>query len=441
MSSNLEINLYSLTMSSEETYTLIDDSAVKITGKQIACEKKVEYPSAYFASISDKPFVHIYYRDTTLDVLRASIMEHMSPGSIEITQAIAYLYKLYSARKEKNVEEWNSYNIKIADANTDIDPFVMLKVNLHPEKPVDPSTGSTARDSKIDLWLPYVLTSVFRTSRVVHETYRTLLIENITKQAVGLSEEIGVSLESMATSYASWTNNPDYCKLMAALDMFYYRFPKSIYSNIRVGTITARYRECAALTNYQHLTKVVGSPTMGGLFEWVFNVAIKNDILRIFHGDEELDKEFSYFPYQVDFNLVQKSAYSASVNSALYVWGSIVCVLNKDLQSLNSRLLRFDSITDVVWNAKLLGYVKSNRVNTKVFFKKENTANPQIVSAPILTTTGDMPTGSNPIAWFNYMKGRNYVFPQECLDFFQSVKESIIEPREGTIGHYIKNTF
>lgn len=309
------------------------------------------------------------------------------------------------------------------------------------DKPVDLSTTNENVSEKFDQWFPHALTAVFRISRVSHEMYRSTLIANITKQAVGHTDDDAISIESICTSNASWVNNPDYCKMIATLDMFYYRFPKSIYSSVRIGTITSRYRECAALTNYQHLTKVVGSTTMGGLFEWIFNATLKDDILRIFHGEEELDQEFSYFPYQVDFGCVQRSAYSASVNSALYVWGNIVCVLNKDLQAQNARLLKFDNITDVVWNAKLLGYVKSNRVNTNIFFKEDTADNPQIISAPIITTTGNMPTGQHPVAWFNYMKGRGYEFPPQCIEFFNSVKNSIVDPREGTIGHYIKHTF
>ncbi|UZC34535.1 nucleoprotein [jopcycgri virus 1] len=423
----------------EKSYVLIGDDSKILKGQTIACEKAVEYPSTFFSSTPlKKPNINIYYKDKDIKVIRNSLHQKICEGSGDVLQANAYLYKLYKDKIERNHHTWVSYGITIGTENADVNPFSMVTISEHVTGGND-LTSTIEAPVSVDKWLPYVLVFIFRVSRIVHDNYRIMLIDSVKRQAVGLPDTI--SLEALISSCGSWINNPDYCKIIASLDMFYYRFPKSDLSNIRIGTISSRYRECAALTNYQHLVKVVGAESMGALFEWVFNSTVKDDLFRIFKSGEELDKEFSYFPYQVDFGLVQKSAYSATTNSGLYTWGSIVCVLNRDPQSLNARLLNFNSITDVVWNAKLLGYVKSNRVNTQIFFKEQNAHDPVIMSNETSNIMTGLPTGSNPVRWFNYMKSRNFAFPDECITFFNLIKESITDPRPGTIGEYIKMNF
>lgn len=104
------------------------------------------------------------------------------------------------------------------------------------------------------------------------------VIEDIANKAPA-----GLSFATIRGASSFSEQNRDYSRMAATYDLFYRRFPEHDGAKIRVCTITARCKDCAELTDVEHLRVI--DVQFGVLALWIRVGSKRADINRSSHGD------------------------------------------------------------------------------------------------------------------------------------------------------------
>jgi hypothetical protein len=121
--------------------------------------------------------------------------------------------------------------------------------------------------------------------------------------------------------------DPDIKKVFAAVDMFLTKFDDHEFGFIRAGTLILRYKQCMGLLDLFFADTAFYLPR-GEILQWIYLDPVADQIVRMYETEDELEDMFSYMPYCVDFELVGKSPYSATVNDAVHNWTHILGCLS-----------------------------------------------------------------------------------------------------------------
>ncbi|KAG8179928.1 hypothetical protein JTE90_025253 [Oedothorax gibbosus] len=112
--------------------------------------------------------------------------------------------------------------------------------------------------------------------------------------------------------------------------MFLSRFPNCAAAKIRICTIPSRYRGCTVLTSLRQLAEIMGMK-LGELIFFCFTDPLLNDVVRIGKEGEGIDVTDGYSPYQQDFQMVERTAYSVTANPTLFFWIHVIgCFLGEE---------------------------------------------------------------------------------------------------------------
>ncbi|XP_049311308.1 uncharacterized protein LOC125778331 [Bactrocera dorsalis] len=199
----------------------------------------------------------------------------------------------------------------------------------------------------------------------------------------------------------------------------------------------------------------MGLVNQGDLLLWIFDKTLADEAMRIFKDGEEYGSQYSYFPYQVDFGLCTRSAYSARMNPALHCFGNIIGAMMTQVRSFNARMILQANVKDVISNAQLVGFVFATRSERNIQFLRSDDPNldqghEEYGKQKKLDSEGDdldeeedpnqliPPTGREPLDWFNWYDQVNGKPSKEMRKFFKQVQDSIQNVRPGSIGEVCK---
>lgn len=196
--------------------------------------------------------------------------------------------------------------------------------------------------------------------------YRILKIKQNPEYLTVISKRINTHMKSWSDSavglplvldkYESWAMDTGYTGLIAAIDMFFYRFPNHSSAKIRVCTTGSRYRDCTSLLSYSYISDLLGFPNFEQLVLWMFIPAIGDEIDRMMKSGEENVDQYSYFPYQIDLRLVRKSCYSATANPLFHQFAHAIGCLMKSDRSMKARFITDKLKTTIIAKAHALPY-------------------------------------------------------------------------------------
>lgn len=103
-------------------------------------------------------------------------------------------------------------------------------------------------------------------------------------------------------------------KMVAAVDMFFNKFPDHEYNALKVCTLRSRFRDCTALLSIGYFSSLVSLEHESDALDWFLTEKQADEAVQMMNPDQELTQEDSYFPYQSDFRLVKKTYYSSAKN-------------------------------------------------------------------------------------------------------------------------------
>lgn len=257
-----------------------------------------------------------------------------------------------------------------------------------------------------------------------------------------------MSLNGVQTMYSSWGHDKGFLKMVAALDMFLYKFKSHEDSILRMGSLVSRFKDCTALLSFGYAMSILNIEA-GALMDWVFIKTMADEILRLSKSGQESGSSNSYFPYQSDLGLISKSAYSSNANSYLFTWIHMIGSLLGHRRSQNARLIFEGSFSDVGLNAVMVVWAFARGGELTPQFDHAGTdyganidpASDDESEDEERDATWRLTTGRDPKTWFVLLKTESFSVPKPVRSAITRQINRIDEVREGTIGYHVKTRF
>ncbi|AJR28568.1 nucleoprotein [Keuraliba virus] len=394
---------------------------------------EVKYPKEFFKE-PKKPRLTIYYKKADLPKMRAYVRQGLVEYKLDIKIVNSYLYYvLENLPAHQLTSDWTSFGIQLGNARDEIKHFVMFDVDLKGES--FPNEAVAADDAaKDDKALVFLLLFQYRVSRASHDGYKTDLCDKAIKTLNAMSLNSPALTKGLISVTAAWPSNIDYTKIVAGVDMFYFKNKEATWADLRFCTLGSRYKDCAALTALSHVTQLTGVK-LCQLLLWVFTERMADEADRLSEPGNEVDKADSYMPYMRDMGISDKSPYSAQVNPSLTTFCHVVGCLSDSTRSKNSRLAGEVDRSNSVINGVIVGYVFGTR---PVFVQAygADSSSEQVVVEPN-TVIGAMPKNADPDEWFAFLSTDGFILPDEIRAWFEKKVKNLKDTRAGTIGSFL----
>ncbi|UBB42387.1 nucleocapsid protein [Wufeng Rhinolophus pearsonii tupavirus 1] len=397
-----------------------------------------EYPAEFFKRKLEKPTVNFPRSELTLDDTRKMVKGQIRDGVLELDLTKHYLRLVLKEIREQGTEDWVSFGIRILAKGEIGNPFCMVGIieELN-QKPLDSKNVDNSATSEDDLWMTTYLLAVYRIGRAANKNYQNKLIDDVNRLMATFPGTY-ISMVQTLQAYDTWPADIDYCKIVACVDMFFSRFKKSKWAILRFGTISSRYKDCAALTAMNHYAKLLGVDLVDAL-QWSFVSRVSDEIEQMLKPGQELDKPYSYMPYMMDLGISRMSPYSSVRNPAWHLFCHTIGSLLISQRSINARHLEAPDQSNILSNAELVAYVYQTRVKWSKNFKRAGTDDDSDalgLAQTVVLTTANLPKTTNADEWFAWMKMNDFELPDECKRVVAKVARRLKDSREGSIGQF-----
>lgn len=167
-----------------------------------------------------------------------------------------YVYRELSTVTEPLTEIWMSFGVEIATSEEGANPFSPVDIIIADIAPAIPP--STRALDQYVYWMLACILAMYRLCRTSYPEYRTKLSNTLKDQSEIIRPQNCSGYDDMASKYGTWKDDANYRKMVASIDMFYAKFPGRDYSLVRFGTVSSRYKDCAALSSLFNLKKDYG---------------------------------------------------------------------------------------------------------------------------------------------------------------------------------------
>ncbi|AJR28403.1 nucleoprotein [Klamath virus] len=398
-----------------------------------------EYPSEFFERARVKPQFQYVQVSNTLEDLRQMVAGMIQVSELDLEVCKAYLIAVLLTQEEVLQNDWVSFGVIIGKRGDKVNPFCM--VQMAPEglpRVLDSQQKSSQVNAADDLWMCMYLLCFYRLGKITNKTYLSTILDRMNSMLLGYRKDVA-PLSANLQAIEAWHNDSGYCKIVACVDMFYSMFKKSPMAAIRVGTIPARYRDCAALTAMAHFSKLLGQD-LAKCLEWSFVGRVSDEIEALLQPGQELDNPFSYTPYMMELGLSRASPYSTVRNPCWHLFCHSIGALMQSTRSINARHLEAADQSNILANAELVVYVFETHIVWAKNFRPEGTmdASDALDSLqPETLGTSMLPASVDADAWFSWMKLHNFTLPSQCVKHCEKNARKLKNSRESSIGKYV----
>lgn len=336
---------------------------------------------------------------------------------------------------------WTSFGVQIAGVGQTLNPLNLLKIKLGNKAVPDHNTTQNLVDIE-DKALVILLLGIYRVAAIANDTYKIRVMDAIQQQATEADPKAQVNIRLLANN-KHLLSNPNYLRVVAAVDMFFYRFKDSEKANVRVSTLTSRFKDCAALSTFAHVASFTGL-TLNGVLDWVFTETVAAEVEKMMKPGQEIDQDTSYMPYLKDMGLSKVSPYSATKNPGFHAWGQSACALMGSIRSQNALRASEDNWINLKLNAEIMAFALGTSAElVKAFDVGGNTAGQGVDDEEDeeldLEENAGMPKGRDAMEWFVFMSEREFKLTGEMKEGLRKMAGNIKNPRPGTIGDLLKN--
>lgn len=434
----------------------------KATFDYIDVDALVDYPSDWFTNHpQEKPPVTIPKAACSDEELYKAARGGIRAMNLSLSTAKLVLYTYGLGLIETCDADWVSFGVTIGKKGDEVNPWDLVKVTIGTAYHPTEATGGTSMpmsaipQTDISTWTPkaivlYIL-CVYRLLRVTNQEYVTLLTSKMEQQMTAEGGS-GMKLSGATLVYAGWISDRNYLKLVAAYDMFLYHFKTSEAGILRLGSLGSRFRDCAGLLSFGYAMSILDIDA-GALMDWIFVKTMGDEMLRMTRDGQESGSPSSYFPYQSDFNLVNRSAYSSNANPYLFHWIHIFGSLMSHKRSINARYNFEGNVADVGLNAVVLcwAFARGGELNPQFQEAgKDYGTDIEQASASLddeeqgiveLTPEDRIwldTIGRDPSTWFALLKSNGFKVPPVVSRVIKRQRGRIGETRVDSVGEYVK---
>uniref|UniRef100_A0AB38ZKC8 Nucleoprotein n=1 Tax=Suncus murinus rhabdovirus TaxID=3139574 RepID=A0AB38ZKC8_9RHAB len=393
------------------------------------------YPSKFFEN-NQKPVLTIHYKKEDLPKLRHHVRNGLVDNKLDIKISNSFIYYVMTGLDAFKVNsEWKSFGITICNGGEEKHHFCMYETEFKNEGFPNQSVADDL-DSSTDKALVFSLLFQYRANRATFEAYRNELCQKATKNVQMIDPKAAPLSKALVSSTAAWTSNPNFTKLVAGIDMYYFKNKEADWADLRFCTLGSRYKDCAALTALSYITQLT-SIKVCDLLLWIFTERMADEADQLSVDGNEVDKADSYMPYMRDMGISEKSPYSAQMNPALTTFLHVVGCLLDSTRSRNSRLAgEVDRLNSVI-NGVIVAYVLGSRPTFVQAYGASATSAQNLVQPNVVV--GSMPATPDPDEWFLYLGKSGFVLPNEIKTWFEKKVKGFTETRQGTIGEHLAN--
>lgn len=242
-------------------------------------------------------------------------MKHgIDHDNLNVNIVMMFLYNYFKKAKAELLKEWKSYNRTIGAKGAHRTPWDIIEVK---EESTQVKQVSTVKCEPGDeKWMACLLLSANRLVGSTVDTYVDTLRTKILAQLKLLGFKRGAFLPK--TLSETWALDESYIKMVAAVDMFLFKFNTPELSNLRICTLRSRYKDCSGLLSIGYFCNLVNSEDKSQLLDWLYTEKLAEEVISMMSDQDELTQPHSYFPYRSDMKLVQNTYYSAARNPNLY---------------------------------------------------------------------------------------------------------------------------
>lgn len=265
--------------------------------------------------------------------------------------------------------EWISYNVRIGSAGQSISPTYGKCDWTAPE--------GRAPDEEMKLRFFITLIAGYRygfATEITQGDYKSNVLGKINQ--VVRNEPFNLDSDLIPTEMArckTWYNNQEFQTLIAALDVFWCKFPDSKGVKLRVCTLNSRFKDCSSISELRHLSQI-SARKIGDILQCVFSVRVRDEIEAIGKEGEEFEKEDSYFPYMRGMRLSKRSPYSSTENVHLHNWISTFSALLESERSFNARVVSESGLVMSLNLAIFAAYAFIKYANPQIVFGSQDSA-------------------------------------------------------------------
>ncbi|QIQ19240.1 nucleoprotein [Taiyi bat virus] len=396
----------------------------------------VQYASAWFkANIQKKPNLLISYKNLSLELLLQHAAYGLETGDLTGELATAVLYRVFKSEKHQLQTDWTSFGITIGRSGEELNPWALVDVQekdgLLPNEEINKNVG--IEDSN---WIVFYICFMYRFARATNQAYKDALADRAEEHAKNLNSKSIRPQPPAMTKMQTLILHAPFNVAIASIDMFYHKFKTSKLACVRYGTLPSRFKDCAALTTLNHITRLTGLPIEQFML-WVFSARMADELDQMSKPGEELDKGDSYVAYMREMGVSERSPYSSQANPAFSLFCHVVGTLLGSKRSKNARMgLEVDTVNSVI-NGKIVAYV----LGTRPTFTLEYSNDPNLEVETIQTETLDLtkiPNSSHPEEWFGYLSINGFKVPFEAEKWIESRLQTLTDLRDGTVGKFLK---
>nr|BAD13431.1 nucleoprotein [Oita rhabdovirus 296/1972] len=403
-------------------------------------DTELTYPSAWFKKFKEsKPVLEIGLKDTAPKVLFGAIAHGFEDGSVTGEMAVAGLYHVFKDQKHKLPVKWDSFGVVIGAADQEVCPWDIVTIDWKQTKleNVVEKANITEKDYT---WIAFYLCFIYRYTRATHPDYRDQLYVKANEHAKNLNEKAVPINQGQLNRLRNILLHDPYIKAIACIDMFYYKFKNSPLASVRYGTLSSRFKDCAALTTLNHITKVTGL-SISKFILWVFSSRMADEVMQLAVTGEELDKGDSYAAYMRELGLSDRSPYSTQANPSFSLFCHVVGTLLGSKRSKNAKMgAEVDTVNSVL-NGKIVAYVLGTRAGFTAEFttEKPDLSVTEQENSSSVTEIGEVPESQNPEEWFAYLSASGFKIPAEIEQWVKHKVSNLTDLRDGSVGKFLKS--
>ncbi|AJG39197.1 nucleocapsid [Wuhan Louse Fly Virus 5] len=396
----------------------------------------IQYASTWFQNnLHKKPQINISFRNVPTETLLQHAAAGLETGDLTGELASAVLYRIFREEKQHLQTEWLSFNIQIGKTGDEITPWTLVDVQekdgVLPNAEINKKI--TAKDAD---WIAFYICFLYRYSRATNLAYKDALFGRAEEHAKNLNPEaVKPSTPAMTRMQAIILHAP-FNACIATLDMYYHKFKNTRMACIRFGTLPSRYKDCAALTTLNHITRLTGLPIEQFML-WVFSARMADELDQMSKQGEELEKGDSYVAYMRELGVSERSPYSAQANPAFSLFCHVVGTLLGSKRSKNAKMgVEVDTVNSVI-NGKIVAYI----LGTRPTLTLEYGTNPDIRvegTSEIPMGINKPPSNAHPEEWFGYLSMTGFRVPVEAEKWVESRLATLTDLRDGTVGKFLK---
>lgn len=264
-----------------------------------------QYPSEWFSSNEGLPSLVVPDDDKTMNTIAVAARREIIDSSVNVHVAKAFLFKYFSNVTAKLDADWISYGRTIAAARTTVNPFSFVNINREGVVLRQAQT-TTACDETQYNWMAMVLLSPARMCRVYDDTYYDTIKDRIFAQMRTLGCD--QPAYPAKTFHLGWDEDENFCKMAAAIDMFFNKFADHRWSKFRICTLSSRFKDCSGLISVGFLARILGFKLENEILDWVYSERVAQELSDMMRGTDyiEMNQHDSYFHYQDDLRLCKK---------------------------------------------------------------------------------------------------------------------------------------